>query len=139
MARPAAKKLTVPYIAANTCLLVPLRGDFAIAAIGFVLLASLAEFDRKDLSNLSALRTWDGRAMRSLLFVPFGLLLLRSVLLYEASNLLVGLFCSSIATLFFFGHKRRAQIDLAVFLEGLPLVRAEELQTFLLWQPVRNR
>jgi hypothetical protein len=41
--------------------------------------------------------------MRVLLFVPFALILLRSVLLHEASNLLVGLFSASLATLLFFG------------------------------------
>ncbi|MBD5778147.1 hypothetical protein IEN85_01385 [Pelagicoccus sp. NFK12] len=103
MARPAAKKLTALYLLANTALLVPLRDELTVASMGFVLLGLLAYFDRKTFSKSSVLRTWDGRAMRSLLFVPFGLLLLRSVLLYETSNLLVALFSASIATLFFFG------------------------------------
>ncbi len=143
MARPAAKKLTALYILANTALLVPLRDDLAIAAIGFVLLATLATFDRKVFSKSPVLRTWDGRAMRSLLFVPFGLLLLRSVLLYETSNLLVGLFSASIATLFFFGlpqatnsvgwrrfyqHLSLAPLGVACISIGLPI--AESIRIF---------
>ncbi|MDQ8182081.1 hypothetical protein [Pelagicoccus sp. SDUM812005] len=138
MARPVAKKLTALYIAANACLLIPLREDVAIASIGFVLLAALAVIDRKDLSKISALRTWDGRAMRSLLFVPFALLLLRSVLLYQTSNLLVGLFSASIATLFFFGlpqasdsigwkrifqHLSLPPLAIACISIGLPLIK----------------
>ncbi len=103
MARPAAKKLTALYILANAALLIPARNDLAVALIGFVLLAVLAVYDRKVFSKSTTLRTWDGRAMRSLLFVPFALLILRSVILYETSSFLTGLFSASIATLFFFG------------------------------------
>lgn len=103
MARPMAKKLTGLYLLANAALLIPMRNEIGIAAIGFVLLAILAVIDRKVLSKPTVLRTWEGRAMRSLLFAPFGLLILRNVLLHDASSLLVGLFSASIAMLFFFG------------------------------------
>lgn len=103
MARPAAKKLTTLFILANATLLLPIRDELAVSVIGFALLGVLAMFDRKSFSKTSSLRTWDGRAMRSLMFAPFGLLIIRSVLLHETSSLLIGLFSASIATLFFFG------------------------------------
>ncbi|MEM9158630.1 MAG: hypothetical protein AAGB46_06235 [Verrucomicrobiota bacterium] len=101
MARPEAKRLTLVYLFANSLLLLPFRDENIVVTIGFILLASLTIIDRKIFSKQSGLRSWDGRAMRTLLFAPFGLLLLRTALLYSASGVVLSLFFASIAMLFF--------------------------------------
>lgn len=103
MARPAAKRLTAVYLAANSILLLPFRGDSIVAGLGFALLVGLVYMDRKYFSKITSLRTWDGRAMRALLYTPFGLLLLRSALLYSVSGVILSLLFAAIAALFFFG------------------------------------
>lgn len=101
MARSAAKPLTLVYLAGNATLLLPFRNEAVIAAIAFALLLALAAIDRKRFAPQSVLRTWDGRAMRSLLFAPFILLVLRNALLHDVSSLMLSLFSGAIAAFCF--------------------------------------
>lgn len=103
MARSEAKRLTGVYLLSNVLLLLPYRDGNIVALIGFVLLVGLVFMDMKFFSKQSSLKTWDGRAMRSLLFAPFVLLLLRSALLYSVSGVMLSLLFAAIAALFFLG------------------------------------
>ncbi|MDQ8203953.1 hypothetical protein [Pelagicoccus sp. SDUM812003] len=101
MARKDAKALTLTYILSNAVLLIPTRSDLAITSIGLALLTGLVSTDLRHFAKRPSLKNWDGRAMRTLLFAPFALLLLRNALLHDVSTSLASLLFASIGALFF--------------------------------------
>ena len=106
MARPQAKLMTGVFVLSNSLLLLPVRSDAVIAIIGIALLGSLITLDLTRFTKRAALRTWEGRAMRTLLFVPFALLMLRSLMLYRVTELNLGVTSAAIAALLFLGLPR---------------------------------
>lgn len=107
MARRHARALTGVFVAANATLLLTVRDANWVAGIGFALLAALIWCDRRFFAPESRLRTWDGIAMRSLLFAPFGLLVGRTLVLHGGgSDLLISLLCTTVACVFYLGLPR---------------------------------
>jgi len=107
MARKQAKLLTAVYLAANATLLITVRDANWVALIGFAMLGGLLWADRHYFAPQSRMRTWDGVAMRSLLFAPFGLLLGRNLVLHGAdSNAIYSLLCTTLAAVLFVGLPR---------------------------------
>ncbi|GHB94183.1 hypothetical protein [Cerasicoccus arenae] len=110
MARPQARKLTLLYLLANATLLFTVRDPNAVALIGFALLGGLFWADRRFFASQGAMKTWDGIAMRTLLFTPFALLLGRNLVLHGGqSDLLISLMFTTLAGLFYVGIPRILQ------------------------------
>ncbi|MEO0796663.1 MAG: hypothetical protein AAFX93_15955 [Verrucomicrobiota bacterium] len=102
MARGHAKALTGVYLLANSILLITLRDPNLVAVVGFVMLIGLCWADHKLFAPHSRMRTWDGYAMRTLLFAPFALLVGRNLVLYpDTSNLLFSLIAAMASVLFY--------------------------------------
>ncbi|WP_309397186.1 hypothetical protein [Cerasicoccus maritimus] len=107
MARKDARKLTLVYFLSNATLLITTRMPDLVALIGFAQLGGLIFADRKYFASQSRLQTWDGVAMRSLLFAPFGLLVGRNLMLHAGeSELLISLLATTLATVLFTGVPR---------------------------------
>ncbi len=90
MARAAAPALTAMFLLSNAALLIPIREPNFAALIGAGLFCLMLMGDRLLFSSNSALKTWDGRAVRALLFVPIAVLAVRNILSYQ----LTAMFCA---------------------------------------------
>jgi len=107
MARPFARQLTTVFLTANAALLLTVRSPDWVALIGFAMLGGLCWADHRLFAPHSRMRTWDGVAMRCLLFVPYGLLVGRNLLLHSGhSELLYSLFFATVAGLLYLGLPR---------------------------------
>lgn len=103
LARSGAKKMTALFILGNAALLLPWREANLIAGLGFALCAVLVWADRKWFAKETALQTWDGIAMRTLLFAPVGLFIVRNLVMHGPATSIVGLIFGLLSILFFFG------------------------------------
>jgi hypothetical protein len=102
MQRKEAIKLTGIYMLSNAILLLPIREGIWVPLIGLGCLIGLWIFDRFTFQKSSHAKTWDGRAMRSLLFVPPVVFIGRSILLpYAVSPYLYGVTYFALFVLFF--------------------------------------
>lgn len=106
MARVRAKPLTAIYFLANIFLLLPIRDGDLVAVLGFGMLSALIFADRKLFASHSAMRSWDGVAVRTMLFVPLALLAGRTVVLYDISYVLMSFLSTSLAVVLFMGLPR---------------------------------
>lgn len=107
MARKQAKKLTLLYIIGNSLLLLTTRNPNLVAVLGFAQLAGLIWADRRYFASQSSMKTWDGVAMRTLLFAPFGLQIGRNLMLHgNNSELLVSLLFTTLTLVFYTGLPR---------------------------------
>ncbi|WOO40182.1 hypothetical protein [Rubellicoccus peritrichatus] len=106
LARSGAKKMTALFILGNAALLLPWRSANLIAGLGFALCAILVYADRKWFAKVTALQTWDGIAMRTLLFAPAGLFIVRNLVMHGPTLSLVGLIFGLLSALFFLGIPR---------------------------------
>lgn len=88
MARRSAKLLTLAFITVNLLLLVPVRESWALGAVAMasVLLPLLA--CRHLLKQDSAMHTKEGYFAMVSLFIPAGIIIGRSLFLYQMDNLL---------------------------------------------------
>ena len=102
LARAKARRLTAAYLAANAALLIPVRSPNAIGPLAFGLLALTLLFDYRQLRGESALRTLEGALVRTMLYVPFALLIGRTLHLYELSVILSAALVESAALVLFF-------------------------------------
>lgn len=110
MARKQARSLTLIYLLGNATLLLTVRDPNLVALIGFFLLGGLVWADRRFFAPQSRMRTWDGVAMRTLLFAPFVLLVGRNLVLHpEQSDLLYSLLCATFSCLLYLGLPRLRQ------------------------------
>ncbi|MBC2594553.1 hypothetical protein H5P28_09810 [Ruficoccus amylovorans] len=103
LARSGAKKMTVLFLAGNALLLLPWRDANLVAGLGAALVAGLIVADRLWFSRESSLKTWDGVAMRSLLFAPAVLLVVRNVCMHPLTDGLIALILAAVAALFTLG------------------------------------
>ena len=92
MARVAALTLTGVYLVSNAVLLIPVREPNLVALIGAALFGALLIADRI-LFRTAPLRTWDGIAVRTMLFVPVAVIAARNFISYPVTALL----CSFVA------------------------------------------
>ncbi len=106
LARTGAKKMTALFLGANALLLLPWRDANVVALLGAGMVAVLVFADRKWFAKESALRTWDGVAMRTLLFTPVGLLLARNLIMHEMTYGMFSVCAGMTALLFFSGVPR---------------------------------
>lgn len=112
MARKQALKLTTVYLLANATLLFTVRDPSLVALIGFGLLGGLIWADQRYFATQSRMQTWDGLAMRTLLFAPFALLVGRNLVLHGADSFLIYslLFCA-LTTALYLGLPRCLKYD----------------------------
>ncbi|MGE9295393.1 MAG: hypothetical protein ACQKBV_03810 [Puniceicoccales bacterium] len=106
MARKQARTLTIVYALANVALLLPIRSPNWIALIGFAMLGGLVWADHRYFATQSRMKTWDGIAMRTLLFAPYGLLIGRNLVLHNnlfggESDLLISLMLATLGGAFY--------------------------------------
>ena len=96
MARRSAIQLSLHFLLINALLLIPIRSS---AAIGVVALAgtiyALSAIGRLTKSD-KALSTPEGRFALTILFIPIGIILFRSLYFYEADSLLIGMLMTAI-------------------------------------------
>jgi hypothetical protein len=100
-ARPAARSLTVAFLLANVALLIPTRHPDLIGPTALALLCGVVVFDRWALSSMAALRTFEGRCVRSLMAAPFLILIARTIHLYDSSALFSSAVLASTSVLLF--------------------------------------
>lgn len=102
MARSEAKRLTAAIAFSNAFLLLPIRDPGLIGLISFALFATVIYIDRQWFSKQAATKTWDARAMRSMLFLPSVLLIIRNLMLYNPTSLFLSCVFAVIAVSMFF-------------------------------------
>ncbi len=101
MARAESKRLTLVFLLANAVLLIPTRDPGFIAIIAAMTLGGTFVADWFYFAPRTSLKNWEGRAVRSMMFVPFALLLGRNLFLYGISQLLTSIMFAAIAMIFF--------------------------------------
>jgi hypothetical protein len=100
MARRAAPALTGVFLLSNAALLIPVRQPDLAAVIGSAMFGSLLILDRRLFSADPTLKSWDGRAVRTMLFVPLLVLAVRNIISYEITSLFVGFLAALIGMIF---------------------------------------
>lgn len=89
MARHSAKTLSLHFIAINALLLLPVRGSLFAGLLALFAVAYALAIVRKASNTNGALRTAEGRFALSALFIPAGIILVRSLYLYGAGSLVL--------------------------------------------------
>ena len=85
LARSLSTPLSALFIASNTVLLLPLRDAHWVSGIALLLAAATLFFNQKLHSRYTASKTYECMIAMTLLFLPLGVLLGRSVWLYHSS------------------------------------------------------
>ncbi|MGE9294040.1 MAG: hypothetical protein ACQKBW_10540, partial [Puniceicoccales bacterium] len=106
LARNGAKKMTGLFLVSNALLLLPWRDGDLVAGLAVLLVTGLVVADRVWFSRETSLKTWDGVAMRSLLFAPVGLLVIRNLCMHPMSDGLMCFILTAGALLLFSGLPR---------------------------------
>jgi hypothetical protein len=106
MGRAEAKRLTLFYILANLVLLLPTRDPSMVVGIGSLLLVGILFADWRWFSRQVALKSWDGQAVRGMLYVPLVLLIVRNLMLHGPSQAIFSFVLAVAAGLMFFGIPR---------------------------------
>lgn len=123
MARTEAKRLTGVYLLANALLLIPTRQPDLVALLAFAVVALVGAFDMRYFSREPKLKTFEGRAVRVMLFTPLVLLLVRNALLYPVSNILLSFFCLLVGVIMLVCIPRVSQDrDVSQLSEGLSIL-----------------
>lgn len=102
LARRQAAPLTAIFFAANAMLLLPYRACNVVALLAFAAFAGIILLDRILFSAQPAMKTWEGRAVRTVLFTPIVLMVGRSVLYYPVTLLMVSILLGIAAFLMYF-------------------------------------
>jgi hypothetical protein len=125
LARSHARLLTGAYLSANTVLLIPTRDPDMIGLLALVMLPALFAFDVRCLSAHTAMKTREGLFVRTMLLVPFILLLGRTFQLYELSLIMESALCATAAMILFaFIPQYSESNEGAAVSQGLSLVPA---------------
>ncbi len=101
MARVESKRLTIAYFIGSALLLLPTRDPYMIASLVAAAVLGLSYLDASIFSKDSAMRTFEGYAVRAMMFVPVTILLGRSLLLYPSAGVLSGALCLIFALVLF--------------------------------------
>ena len=124
LARPAAKKLTVLYLAANSSILLPVRDPNLVAILLAVVSLALLRAQFR-LADHKGLGTPEGAFVRALLLAPPVLLMARALYLYDPADFLNGVFLLlSGYALFEAATRRIADSTLAASLQAVSAVVA---------------
>jgi len=122
LARERARLLTALYVAVNSIMLVPSRDPSIVAVVAALQLVALGVFEGKVVRVTSSLRTLEGRFVRTMLFAPPVLVLLRSVLHYELSAAFIAVATGAVALgSFALALESRVPAVVASSLRGLSL------------------
>lgn len=101
LARKGAGVMTLAYLASGMALLIPTRDPAVIGLIAFVQLLGTAYLERRLLGSISGLKTTEGHIARGVLYLPFLLLVGRTLALYNITVAFVALIIGSIGTVLF--------------------------------------
>ncbi len=122
LARKEAAPLTLIFFAANAMLLLPYRSSNIVAALAVIGFATIALADKFLFSTEPAMKTWEGRAVRTVMFAPIGLMLGRSLMYYPVSALMVSALFALAAYVLYFAVPKASKNDwLAEFCQVLAL------------------
>ena len=100
MARRSAPALTAVFLISNAVLLIPVRQPDLAALIGGGLFGALLMLDRLLFNSDPTLKSWDGRAVRTMLFVPLLVLVVRNIISYQITSLFIGFLAAVIGLIF---------------------------------------
>ncbi|MDC0358069.1 hypothetical protein OAO01_04570 [Oligoflexia bacterium] len=124
LVRAESKQVTAVYLFANAVMLIPTRDPNIIAAMGFCMALGLAYFDSQCLRT-SVMRTLEGKFVRVMLFVPFLVLVGRTLHLYNTSAFFIAmLFGIAAVLLFAFSPVYATNKKHAVAYQGLSVIPA---------------
>jgi hypothetical protein len=122
LARERARILTALYLGVNALMLIPSRDPSLVAVVAGLQLIALGVFEGKVVRVTSSLRTLEGRFVRTMLFAPPVLVLLRSALHYELSAAFVAVATGALAAgSFALALESRIPAVVASALRGLSL------------------
>ncbi len=96
MARYSAKALTLHFIALNLLLLIPVRVSVVAGAIALAGTLYAVWALRRMVNRDAALKTPEGRFALTLLFVPLGIVLFRSMYFYEIESLTIAMLSATV-------------------------------------------
>lgn len=123
MARPQARRFTEVYMLANVLLLLPTRQPDLVALIGLGLVGLLGFYELKHFSCEPKLKTFEGKAVRIMMFAPLVLLLARNALLYPVTNILLSCFCLLVGVVMLVAIPRVSQDnDICQLCEGFSIL-----------------
>jgi hypothetical protein len=97
LGRARALAMGALYLVANALLLVPTRDPSVVAALAGTAVAALAVFELRVARRETTLRTLEGGFVRSMLWAPPALLLIRNALHYDLSSLYGAVACGTLA------------------------------------------
>jgi hypothetical protein len=106
LARVRAKELTITYVLANAMLLIPVRDSGSIAVLAVALYVFAMYADIQVFCRERAMKNFDGRLARLMMFSPLLLLVVRSIVLHSASSILYSVVCAGLSTLLFITARR---------------------------------
>jgi hypothetical protein len=102
LAREQAKNLTLTFLLSNSLLLIPTRASNTIAGLVCIATVLVIVFDNLVLSKATAIKTWEGKAARCMLFVPTLIMIARNLVLYESGTFFFGVILACLSLLSFF-------------------------------------
>lgn len=89
MARHSTKALSVSFLALNLLLLLPMRESLTSGAVALASIFYALYFVRSAIGRDAALKTPEGRFALATLFIPAGIILLRSMYLYQVDTAMI--------------------------------------------------
>jgi len=101
LARSRAKLLTAAYLAANACLLLPVRNPNVIGPLVAAMAALLTKVELGALGKDTGLRTFEGRLVRLLMAVPALIMIARGIQSYEITEMFLGSTLACVSFLLF--------------------------------------
>jgi hypothetical protein len=101
LARSEARKLTALYMTANMLLLIPIRSSGLVSIIALISFVQFAIVEIGYASRQSVLRTKEGYFIRTMLAVPFFLIIARALNLYDVTLTFYSMNMATVAILFF--------------------------------------
>ena len=101
LVRKEAVVVTVAYLTANALLLIPTRNPDTVALIGLLLICAVGYIDAFVLRLKTVMKTREGKFVRSMLIVPFILLVIRTAYLHHASMLFLSMLFFATAVFLF--------------------------------------
>jgi hypothetical protein len=105
-AREQAFKLTAVSLLANATLLIPLRAPNMIGVIALMVLVGVVLFDWTRLSDISTLKTWEGRTARAMPYLAYLALIVRTMSLYHTTQLFSATLFAAAALFIYYGVPR---------------------------------
>ncbi len=101
LARIEVKLITLIYFCTNLLLLIPIRQSEMVAPLIFLTVVGLSIFEIRKWQNFSELKTFEGRWVRTALWIPVVIMVARTLHIYDLSLFFSSALWASVSVLLF--------------------------------------